>query len=181
MKKYNYKNQINPFHIKDYKYYKKPKKISVDERAGRHNSVQNRSSAKIQEGLTLLIKEFITESIENQKQLAKAQELRANAQKRMIEVKETFLTFINNYLENFNDPQPISLAIKGKRIENKSKYEKNEIVYEIIGEMRELNMTYKEIAEYLEKEKVPTLSGNGKWHAQSICRFYQEFTYKDTY
>jgi rubrerythrin len=37
------------------------------------------------------------------------------------------------------------------------------------------NMTYEEVAAYLEKNKIPTFSGRGRWHAQTIHRLYMYY------
>lgn len=47
-------------------------------------------------------------------------------------------------------------------------------VMQIISEMREINATYQEIAQKLEEEKLPTFSGRGKWHAQTVHRLCQD-------
>ncbi len=47
-------------------------------------------------------------------------------------------------------------------------------VMEIISEMRGINATFQEIAQRLEEEKLPTFSGRGKWHAQTVHRLCQD-------
>jgi hypothetical protein len=41
--------------------------------------------------------------------------------------------------------------------------------------MRRRLKTYEEIAEFLEKENIPTFSKRGKWHAQTVHRLFQEY------
>ena len=43
-------------------------------------------------------------------------------------------------------------------------------VVEIIDEMRKENATYSDIARRLQMENLPTFSGRGKWHAQTVHR-----------
>lgn len=59
---------------------------------------------------------------------------------------------------------------KRKRVSRK-KNDPNRIrVFEIIDNMRQENATYHEIALQLEEEDLPTFSGRGKWHAQTVHR-----------
>ncbi len=50
-----------------------------------------------------------------------------------------------------------------------TRYTKDEIL-SIIRTMRNQGSTFAAIAEYLEKKSIPTFSGRGKWHAQTIHR-----------
>ena len=43
-----------------------------------------------------------------------------------------------------------------------------------ITSLREMGASYKKIAEILEEEAVPTLSGRGRWSAQTISRLLKE-------
>ena len=47
-------------------------------------------------------------------------------------------------------------------------------VLEIIATQRNKGKTFDQIAEYLKQEDVPTLSGRGKWHAQTVHRVYED-------
>lgn len=48
-------------------------------------------------------------------------------------------------------------------------------VIEIIQGLRKEGKSYESIAQHLETENIPTLSGRGKWRSQSIHRLYKEF------
>lgn len=48
-------------------------------------------------------------------------------------------------------------------------YTKDEI-FNIIGSMRKQGATFSIIAEYLKEKGIPTFSGRGEWHAQTIHR-----------
>jgi hypothetical protein len=50
-----------------------------------------------------------------------------------------------------------------------SRLTKTEVV-DIIQEMRNSRCTFGEIAEELKKRGIPTFSGRGEWHAQTIHR-----------
>ncbi len=49
-----------------------------------------------------------------------------------------------------------------------------ENIVQIIHEMYDAGSTYNEIAQYLENKNIPTFSGRGNWHAQTIHRLYKE-------
>lgn len=49
-----------------------------------------------------------------------------------------------------------------------------EKIIQIIHEIYDAGSTYNEIAQYLENKNIPTFSGRGKWHAQTIHRLYKE-------
>jgi len=52
-------------------------------------------------------------------------------------------------------------------------YTKDDVL-QIIKKMREERATYLFIAEYLQEKKIPTFSGRGRWHAQTIQRFCKD-------
>ncbi len=45
----------------------------------------------------------------------------------------------------------------------------------IILKMRKKYETFDRIAAYLEGQDIPTLSGRGKWHAQTVHRLYEDY------
>ena len=49
-----------------------------------------------------------------------------------------------------------------------------ESVMRTIQTLRKKGESFDKIAEYLESEQVPTLSGRGKWRAQSVSRLYNQ-------
>lgn len=49
-----------------------------------------------------------------------------------------------------------------------------EKVIEIIKKMRESGSTYDTIAMYLDQENIPTFSGKGNWHAQTVHRIFRQ-------
>jgi len=57
----------------------------------------------------------------------------------------------------------------------KSNNEHHKQVKKIILRMRAKDATYQEIAEYLEKNNIPTFRGRGRWHAQTVHRLYQGY------
>ena len=47
-------------------------------------------------------------------------------------------------------------------------------VFRIIKKMRSEDKRYAEIAAYLNENRIPTFSGRGIWHAQTIHRLYMD-------
>jgi hypothetical protein len=46
---------------------------------------------------------------------------------------------------------------------------------DIIRIKREEGESFDRIAEYLESERVPTISGRGRWRAQSVSRLFNQY------
>ena len=45
-------------------------------------------------------------------------------------------------------------------------------VLDLIDKLRDENMTSEEVAAYFTENNIPTFSGRGRWHAQTIHRLY---------
>jgi hypothetical protein len=58
-----------------------------------------KESSRNRDDLTLSIKEFLTEFLENQKRLVKVGEREADAEARKLETIESFLPFVKNFIE----------------------------------------------------------------------------------
>lgn len=71
----------------------------------------------------------------------------------------------------FQDADAARQAKRQVRIESDPNRKR---VMEIIAEMRAINATFQEIAQRLEEENLPTFSGRGKWHAQTVHRLCQD-------
>ena len=64
------------------------------------------------------------------------------------------------------------LIISVKQTETQSTMDKDDIL-NVIASMRREGSTYNEIASHLDELNLPTFSGRGKWHAQTIHRLCQ--------
>jgi hypothetical protein len=108
----------------------------------------------------------------------------ASGIEKIVEIQETLLESEiekNNaataLLENLNDfltGNNISPVIQGEPIVTTSyasgtRYTKDEVL-DIIKTMRKERATFATIASYLTEKKIPTFSGRGEWHAQTIHR-----------
>jgi cysteinyl-tRNA synthetase len=63
---------------------------------------------------------------------------------------------------------------KHKRKTPKALKEHHKRILEIILKNRSKGETFEQISDYLRKENIPTLSGRGKWHAQTVHRLYED-------
>jgi hypothetical protein len=136
-------------------------------------------SSRIPDDLTPLIKEFITESLENQKRLVEVRERKANGEARTIEAIKSFLTFIKDFIEGDTLKDLLTRSTAGRkpyRLRPPDAKHKN--VFKIIAKMREENRTYEDIADHLVKKGIPTFSGRGNWHAQTVHRLNKSREYK---
>ena len=70
-------------------------------------------------------------------------------------------------------PEIIQQTIPARRESRKRKItpRKQELL-DLINKLRDERMTYEEVAAYLQENNIPTFSGRGRWHAQTIHRLY---------
>jgi hypothetical protein len=172
----NYKDKNGQEFIRNTRQYK-----GTEGRSGnRRRSAPVKGSSLILDDLKPDIMEFITESLENQKELNKIEQQRADIEARTTETIESFITFVKDFIEGDTLADLLNHATASRR-RNKTKPldKKHKKVLKIISKMREENRTYEDIAEYLEKKEIATFSGRGEWHAQTIHRLCQHPEYKD--
>ena len=116
---------------------------------------------------------------ENMASIAVSMERIAEANEYLTETKVEQSNVITDLLRNLNDlvtntdfassgtPGPIKYAATS--YENGTRYTKDEVL-SIIQEMRKEGETFASIASYLKEKGIPTFSGRGDWHAQTIHR-----------
>jgi len=121
------------------------------------------------------IRDLLEGLAENQIRMAAAEERRAEA---IEKVAASLEVIANNQLQHremeTTGTQEISRAKKAKRQARLATDPSRRRVMEIISQMREQNATYHEIAQALEAENLPTFSGRGNWHAQTVHRLCRE-------
>lgn len=96
----------------------------------------------------------------------------ADSQARMMEAKERRAKAIEKILETL--PEIIQQVNTTPKRSRKSKLtpRKQELL-DLIKKLRdEDNLTLEQVADYLAKNKIPTFSGRGRWHAQTVHRLY---------
>jgi predicted DNA-binding protein len=62
-------------------------------------------------------------------------------------------------------------AINKVEMEPSQKIDKEHQAYEYIYNLRNTGCSYRQIADALNNDNIPTLSGRGKWHAQTVYNF----------
>lgn len=91
---------------------------------------------------------------------------------RMATAEERKATALENIVSQM--PANLSSRLEKKPRRRKILPEKKKIL-EMIQKLRLENTTYEEISDYLNQQKVPTFSGRGRWHAQTIHRLYSTY------
>jgi len=155
-------------------------------REQQHRPFQKRSES--QEMMTEMVPEvkaLLTKIEESHQKMIAAAERNTLAQERQADVLETIAAILQRLIAATPDTAsiaaPIIFSPEGEGDHDRHVEEKNvslavvdrdEVIDLIVG-LREEGMTYKEIAQRLEDENIPTFSGKGAWHAQTVhkvCR-----------
>jgi hypothetical protein len=125
---------------------------------------------KVEEGQKRMI-EVVQRDIEVQERQAAALEAISNALKHSAELSPALMMAPKSEVsavkveKDLTDPQ-IEKTVVSSSVERDS-------IVSLIIELRDGGMTYKEIADRLQSDQVPTFSGKGAWHAQTVhkvCR-----------
>jgi hypothetical protein len=127
------------------------------------------------------IKVVLENIAENQNRLATAEERRAGAEERKAGAFETLADTLKTILGSGIMlpgtpalPYAPSQSPIGTAKPVRSSAADRENVLNTIYAMRDSGDTYTQIASHLESENIPTFSGKGKWHAQTIHRICQD-------
>ena len=130
---------------------------------------------------------------ENQKQLMDAERLRREIEERKALALEKIAGFFGQLKEKpksqevaeaiaeetqeaLQTPQETPQAAGEKEAPaatNAARADRDRVL-KIIQGLRQKGQTYEHIARHLETQKIPTLSGRGKWRGQTIYRLYKE-------
>jgi len=114
--------------------------------------------------------------IENQSRMLDIEEKKLQNIKNCTECLKNIMTFGSDNMQNFSK----LISSVNTRAPGKKKYAKKVMskerkqIFKTVIKMRKEGATYDNIALHLDKEKVPTFSGRGKWHAQTIHRLLQD-------
>ncbi len=119
----------------------------------------------------------------SQQRTAEAMERRSAAEERKAGAMEVMAEYLKRLSETsdaapgITAPRPADPAAARREApetpakKKPAEFNRDEII-RLIFKMREEGSTYGEIAEHLESKNVPTFSGKGAWHAQTVHRFY---------
>lgn len=110
-------------------------------------------------------------------QIADACDRRADIEERRLEMLEKLLPLAGEVLARLpqtgdggEEREASSSEDAGEMPVRRVSREERKMLVQRIRSMREDGATYDQIAEYLEKNQIPTFSSKGKWHAQTIHR-----------
>ncbi len=180
-------------YINKSRYYDGNKNGSNDYRGKKNHAGSVRNKSHLTEEIFADIKESIQNIKESQKRLAEAEERRAIADERMADALELLVGTVGPLFgiqsdiseEHKQYPEPVHSnnddckASKMKNLVKTASGNDRDRVMDIITVMRSADKTYKEIAECLEKENLPTFSGRGNWHAQTVHRLCRQVCLSD--
>ncbi|THB81587.1 MAG: hypothetical protein D3926_01490 [Desulfobacteraceae bacterium] len=118
------------------------------------------------------ISEFIR-SMDNllKKYNSSAEELQ-KSEAEMLENINTFVGHSGSML--FNDPKRFTDGTKKPEYKIGPSGRTKSDVAILIDTMRENGATFKAIADHLTDENIPTFSGRGEWHAQTVQRLFEK-------
>lgn len=140
-------------------------KKQVNQKQGTQNAKPRLSLAKVLQDLAPSVANYLEKSADNQQKIIDADMRIANS--------------VSKIAEGFDSETPnIKLNIYPGPMRRKSKKSHNthhQRVKKIIMKMRKQLKTYEEIAQFLEKEDIPTFTKRGRWHAQTVHRLYQDY------
>ena len=167
----------------------------------RHQGRDKRSGAQRKthpsEQLTL-IKKILEEIQESQRELVRSARERATAEKRMADALEAIAgRLAGTLVADAPNPDPMPLEAEptvpaaeaapeispapepvepagGPEPAVEAIPDRREAALAAIHQLREQGLTYEKIARQLEAEKIPTISGRGRWRGQAVSKLLAE-------
>jgi len=140
-----------------------------NDRAGQKQEKKNGNTslplARILQELTPSIENYLKKLSENQKKIIDAD----------LKIAESVARLTKHII---SEKSNIRLHFYSSTVRNKFKKSENphhQRVKKIITRMRKKFKTYEEIARFLEKENIPTFTKQGRWHAQTVHRLFQDY------
>ncbi|MDY6904581.1 MAG: hypothetical protein SWH61_07840 [Thermodesulfobacteriota bacterium] len=142
-------------------YPQKHKNTRNDSKGKNSNQKDGSDAVKVLlEELAPAIKQFLEKVADNQERMVAAHEKKVE----LLEKIEGNIPEYFRYATGFR-----------KQSRRRNIDERKQKILDMIKKLRDENMTYEEVAEYLDKNNVPTFSGRGRWHAQTIHRLYMYY------
>jgi hypothetical protein len=146
---------------------KKPSNQShrANQKQEKKNGNTSLSLARILQELTPSIEDYLKKLSENQKIIIDAD----------LKIAESVARLTQHII---SEKSNIRLHLYSSAVRKKIKKSGNshhQRVKKIITRMRKKFKTYEEIARFLEKENIPTFTKQGRWHAQTVHRLFQDY------
>ncbi len=134
----------------------------------RTNSIPSKEARKQDIGeLIPIIADNTTQLVKEMGRIAAVSEMIMESQMRQQNALADFFESLKTLLANRQEPDEMPMATASYA--SGTHYTKDDIV-STINRMREQGATFATIAEYLRDKGIPTFSGRGQWHAQTIHR-----------
>jgi lipoate synthase len=145
----------------------------------RRASAFNRSSAIPEkearrediEDLIPVIAESTIQLVKEMGRIAAVSEMIMESQIRQQNAMADFFESLKTLMENIQGPDQMPIATTSYA--SGTHYTKDDII-STINRMRDQGATFATIAEYLRDKGIPTFSGRGHWHAQTIHRLCKQ-------
>lgn len=140
--------------------------------------IQGKKTASSEPLLSLLsgLAEILPEFSENTSRLAQSLEKFLESNDLLLEARirqYNAVSFFFDHLNSLFSPDSPSASENGIKIKagdaSGTRYTKDEILV-LIRTMRKNEATFGAIADYLKEKRIPTFSGRGEWHAQTVHR-----------
>lgn len=167
-KKYHYDS--HQYHYE--KQYRGNEKRTGTERRKARDTHQQASINNLLTELVPVLKQFLVTITDNQERLIIAEDARAKAEEKKAEAISNLIEYLKS--DGFDSIMNMREGSKKKKRAKKPIDANRKKVMQIIAKMRAKGDTFEQIALQLDKEKLPTFSGRGQWHAQTIHRLYQD-------
>lgn len=174
-------NKRNPY---DGHYYPAQDRRNGNDRRNEQSQTQGKPSsslyAKIEDFIPTL--QALLETItDNQQSLIDLKKRQAVSSEEMTAAFKTIAALLQNTQIPDSKPSPViakesvesqsSLTVEElEKTEMKSSADEKRDIIRIMKKLRKKGGTYKEIAHFLNENKIPTFSNKGHWHAQTIHR-----------
>lgn len=134
----------------------------------RSNSIPAKKAMKQEiEDMIPVITENTTQLVKEMGRIAAVGEMIMESQMRQQNAIADFFDSLKAFMENTQCPEGMPMATTSYA--SGTHYTKDDII-STINMMRDQGATFSTIAEYLRDKGIPTFSGRGQWHAQTIHR-----------
>lgn len=165
-----------------YFYGSHDRRMNRDRRAGYGDSMDHRSAQMDHRPVQSVpgSRDLMPEILDNLTNLSDQMERLVNTQERIADVKVNHYKAMTEFFNNLNTmlANPPAPGSDGPPRATTSyacgtHYTKDDVLG-MIQDMRDQGATFAIIAEYLREKGIPTFSGRGEWHAQTIHRLCKE-------
>jgi len=149
--------------MQNYKPKYQEKRSNRDKRSSSKQFPVEQALANALQQIAPALKQFLNDIDESEQRIADAEIRQTTAELRTMQA-------IKGNIEIERAESHSSHTVKKPKKSPKVLSDQKKKVLKIIAEMRSNGKTFEQITSYLIEKNIPTLSGRGKWHAQTIHR-----------